>query len=189
MSDLKDYSGEFRPDMKLSDFSKEALIQLVRAAAKCYGAQSSYWYTAVKEQLGVETADRLQEQVWLKSGASESELSNVCTALKIEGRDIASYFKFLQMTPINATMMDLEFDLQDANHGTLTVKRCYSLSFWERAGERDLALQKNICEVVDARGFQLGGTWFNPKMKVTAAKLPPRQSKQDIACRWEFVIE
>ncbi len=189
MSDLKDYSGEFRPDMKLSDFSKEALIQLVRAAAKCYGAQTSYWYTAAKELFGVEAADRLQGHVWLKGGASEAELRNVCTALKIEGHDIASYFKFLQMTPIDATMMDLDFELKDANHGTLTVRRCYSLSFWERAGERDLALQKNICEVVDARGFQLGGTWFNPKMKVTATKLPPRQNKQDIACRWEFIIE
>lgn len=187
MPELNDYSGEFRPDMKLTDFSKEALIQLVRAAAKCYGAQTSFWYTAALELYGKETADRLQEHVWLKGGASETELRNVCTALKIEGHDIPSYFKFLQMTPIDATMMDLDFDLKDANHGTLTVKRCYSLALWERTHET--ALQKNICEVVDAIGFQLGGTWFNPKMKVKALKLPPRQSKTDIACQWEFVLE
>jgi hypothetical protein len=60
-----------------------------------------------------------------------------------------------------------------------------------RAVERikDEAFQKNLCEVVEARGFQLGGTWFNPRMKVTPVKLPPRRSKTDIACRWEFVLE
>ncbi len=154
MNELIDYSGEFRPDMKLSDFSKEALIQLIRAAAKCYGAQTSYWYAAAKELYGEETADKLQEYVWLKGGASEAELRNVCTALKISGHDIASYFKFLQMTPIDATMMDLDFELKDANHGTLTVTRCYTLSVLERT--KDLAFQKNLCEVIDARGFQLG---------------------------------
>ncbi len=187
MKELNDYSGEFQPNLKLSDFSKEALIQLIRAAAKCYGAQTSFWYSAAKELYGEEVANRLQEHVWLKGGASESELRNICTALNISGHDIASYFKFLQMTPIDATMMDLDFELKDPNHGTLTVTRCYTLALLERT--RDLAFQKNLCEVIDARGFQLGGTWFNPRMKVTPVKLPPRRSKQDIACKWEFVLE
>jgi hypothetical protein len=187
MGELNDYTGEFRPDLNLTDFSKEALIQLVRAAAKCYGAQTSYWYTAAKEVYGEETANKLQEHVWLKGGASEAELRNVCTALKISGSDIASYFKFLQTTPVDATMMDLDFELKDANHGTLTVTRCYTLSVLERT--KDLDFQKNLCEVIDARGFQLGGTWFNPRMKVTPVKLPPRQSKKDIACKWEFFLE
>ncbi len=187
MPDLNDYSCEFRPDMKLPDFSKEALIQIIRAAAKCYGAQTSHWYAAAKELYGTETADKLQEHVWLKGGASQTELRNICAALKISGNDIASYFKFLQMTPIDATMMDLDFELKDANHGTLTVVRCYTLAILERT--RDVDFQKNLCEVIDAKGFQLGGTWFNQRMKVRPLKLPPRQSKNDIACRWEFTME
>jgi hypothetical protein len=187
MPELNDYTGEFRPDMELTDFSKEALIQIIRAAAKCYGAQTFHWYAAAKELYGVEAANKLQEYVWLKGGASQTELRNVCAALKIDGQDIASYFKFLQMTPIDATMMDLDFELKDANHGTLTVTRCYTLAVLERT--KDVAFQKNICEVIDGRGFQVGGTWFNPRMKVTPVKLPPRQSKTDIACKWEFVLE
>jgi hypothetical protein len=30
---------------------------------------------------------------------------------------------------------------------------------------------------------------INPKMKVTALKLPPRKSKDEIACRWEIGLE
>jgi hypothetical protein len=187
MNELDDYSGEFRSDLRLGDFSKEALVQLIRAAAKCYGAQTSYWYTAAKLLYGEEAANRLQEHVWLKGGASEAELRNVCSALKISGSDVASYFKFLQMTPIDATMMDLNFELKDVNHGTLTVVRCYTLSVLERT--KDVAFQRNLCEVIDAKGFQLGGAWFNPHMKVTVVKLPPRKTKTDIACKWEFSID
>ena len=187
MKELNDYSGPFQPDLQLTDFSKGALIQLLRAAAKCYGAHTSYWYNTAKELLGKETADRLQEHVWLKSGASEAELRNVCNALNIKGNDIASYFKFLQMTPVDATMMDLNFELKDANHGTLTITNCYALLLWERTGE--VALQRNMCEVVDALGFQLGGKWFNPRMKVTPLRLPPRRHKKDVSCQWEFVME
>jgi hypothetical protein len=58
----------------------------------------------------------------------------------------------------------------------------------EKERTKDRAFQKNLCEVVDAHGFQIGGTWFNPRMKVTPLKLPPRQSKSDIACKWEFSL-
>ncbi len=187
MPELNDYSGEFRLDLKLTDFSKEALIQIIRSAAKCYGAQTSHWYADARDLYGVDCANRLQDYVWSKGGASETELRSVCSALKISGDDIASYFNFLQMTPINSTMMDLDFELKDANHGILTVVRCYTLTVLERT--RDLDFQKNLCEVIDVKGFQTGGTWFNPRMKVKPLKLPPRQNRNDVACKWEFVVE
>jgi hypothetical protein len=84
-------------------------------------------------------------------------------------------------------MMDLDFVVKDKHHGTLTVKRCWGLHLWEKIGED--ALQKSVCEVVDTIGFQLGGTWFNPRMKVTPVKLPPRKDRHDIACQWEFAID
>ena len=31
--------------------------------------------------------------------------------------------------------------------------------------------------------------FYNPKMKVTALKLPPRRSVDDICCQWEFKID
>jgi hypothetical protein len=36
MEELKDYSGEFRRDIKLQDFSKDALVRLWTAASKLY---------------------------------------------------------------------------------------------------------------------------------------------------------
>jgi hypothetical protein len=45
-----------------------------------------------------------------------------------------------------------------------------------------------MCEVVERIGFQIGATMFNPRMKVTPLKLPPRQNKKDIACQWVFEV-
>jgi hypothetical protein len=30
---------------------------------------------------------------------------------------------------------------------------------------------------------------FNPRMKTRPVKLPPRESKKDIACQWIFEVE
>ena len=185
--DLKDYSCEFRPDVKLEDFSKEALIQLVRAAAKLYGGLNQFWYNTVKDRLGEEVAGEIQGDVWMKKGASEWEVKNVCTAMNISGDDVASYFKFFQCTPVNATMIDMQFELQDRNHGTLTVTQCVPLLAFEREG--NTTIQRHMCEVVERHGFQIGATMFNPRMKTVPVKLPPRKSRKDIACQWKFYVE
>ncbi|MBP1707505.1 MAG: hypothetical protein H6Q39_1229, partial [Chloroflexi bacterium] len=59
MGERKDYSGEFQPGLRLEDFSKEGLIQLVRAGAKLYGGLNQYWYKAVKDKLGEEAANQI----------------------------------------------------------------------------------------------------------------------------------
>jgi hypothetical protein len=45
-----------------------------------------------------------------------------------------------------------------------------------------------MCDL-DFRAFDKIARFFNPKMKVTALKLPPRKSKDDVACQWEFKLE
>jgi len=49
---LSDYSGEFLPDLKLSDFSPDALARLLKLYAKLYIAMDGLWYRTLKERLG-----------------------------------------------------------------------------------------------------------------------------------------
>jgi len=37
--------------------------------------------------------------------------------------------------------------------------------------------------------LQIRAHAINPKMKATPLKLPPRTSKDDVHCQWEFRIE
>lgn len=185
--DLKDYSGEFNPDVKLEDFSKEALIQLVRVAAKLYGGLNQFWYRATEKKLGKEIAGEIQQEVWTNGSASEAEVRNVCNAMNITGKDVASYFKFFQCTPINATMIAMKFELQNKNNGILTCTQCNPLLAFEAAGDEEMV--KHMCHTVEIQGFQLGATMFNPRMKTTPIKLPPRKNRREIACQWKFEIE
>jgi hypothetical protein len=187
MAEMKDYRGPFDPHFKVEDLSREALIQLVRAGAKCYGGLNQYWYSGVAAKLGEAAAIEMQADVWMQRGASQAEVRNVCAAMGITGDDVAAYFKFFQCTPINATMMDMEFELKDNNHGILTITRCGPLLAWERNG--DTAHQKHMCEVVEKEGFQIGALMFNPRMKTVPIQLPPRRHRRDIACQWEFFVE
>jgi hypothetical protein len=42
---------------------------------------------------------------------------------------------------------------------------------------------------LERRLFELTAEYFNPKIKVTSLKLPPRKRGSDICCQWEFNLE
>jgi len=187
MEELHDYSGEFKPELKLQDFSKDALVRLIRAASRIYGGLDQLWYSLMKEKFGEEMAGQLQEELWMKRGGSELEVRSICTEMKFFGDDVASYFKFLQLLPAMATLMETDFELKDRNHGTMTVRRCRPLERWERTG--DTKLQKQMCEVIERKAYRVSAAQFNHNMKVRPLKLPPRESKDDFACKWEFTVD
>ncbi len=56
MSKLDDYSGEFKPDLKPSDFSYEALEKLIKTYGQLYKALDGFWYLALMEKSGNDEA-------------------------------------------------------------------------------------------------------------------------------------
>ncbi|MFC1944101.1 DUF6125 family protein [Chloroflexota bacterium] len=185
MSELQDYSGDYKPDLNLTDFSKEALIRLVIAAAKLYLGADGMWTTVISKRYGNDVALDCSREVWATNYMHE--IRRPCEAMNIEGDDVATAFKHLQIDPAFAVMFDCDFDLKSKNHGVFTVKRCNTLDYCER--HNDTWLQKLACEELDTPLFQKTAEYFNPKMKANPLKLPPRKDKDDIACQWEYVIE
>ncbi len=186
MEGLKDYSGEFRQELKLEDFSREALVRLWQAAGKLYVGLDGLWYSLIRERFGEDMARELDAEVWRRE--TPLEVGRVRNALNIWGDDIASVLKFVQTDPGTAAIFpEFECELKDKNHGVLTIKRCLGLEYYERHGETEM--QKHACEVLDVEGFQAAADLFNPKIKVRALKLPPRKSREEIACQWEFKLE
>jgi len=187
MAELQDYSGEFMPDLEMTDFSKEALVQLWQAGGKLYAGVDGLWYGMVKERYGEETARELSDEIWLKRGGCELETRRVRKAMNIWGDDVASFLKFLQVDPAFAGIMDIKCELKDKHHGIATVIRCKVLQSLERQG--NVAEVEYICKQLEPPGFQAGIQQFNPKLKATPLKLPPRESADEIACQWEFKFE
>jgi len=67
MGELKDYSGELKSDLKLQDFSKDALVRLWQAAGKLYVGLDGLWYSLIRERFGEQTARELDRELWKRA--------------------------------------------------------------------------------------------------------------------------
>jgi hypothetical protein len=71
MPELDDYSGQFNPDMKLTDFSKEALARLLLAASKMYLGADGMWTTVIRNRFGDDVALECSKEVWATNWKQE----------------------------------------------------------------------------------------------------------------------
>ena len=71
-----------------------------------------------------------------------------------------------------------------AERVTMSVARCKSLEFYERTAPEMIG---PICHVLEKPIIEL--QLVNPNIKVTALKLPPRKSPDEIPCQWELKLE
>lgn len=184
MEELQDYSGEFRQDLDMHDFSKDALIRLWQLGGKLYLGLDGIWFGLIKERLGEEMAIGLDTEVWRR--VTMPEWHRCSHAVNIQGSDVATLFKVCQIDPGGGAIMNWNLELKNKNHGIMSIRRCAPLEWIEKHGTP--ARQKNACDM-DIEWFNTWAHFLNPKMRATPLKLPPRQSKDEIACIWEFKVE
>jgi len=184
VKELKDYSGEYVPNLKLEDLSKECLVSLFNAAGKLYLGLDGHWHAVTRERFGDKVAGELEKDVWLR--ATPSEIRRTLKAANIQGDDVVALAKVFQVDPAIQGVNEIELELKNRNHGIFTIKRCVTLDSFERRG--DIEGIKFACGL-DAQNWPIVGRTVNPKMKCTMLKLPPRKSKEEIACQWEYSLE
>ncbi len=183
MSELRDYSGEFRSDFKFTDYSREFLTELLRFYGRAYMAVDGFWYIGVKDHIDNETALKIDHWVWEKS--TRYELKRLAPLAGIEGDGIDALFKFLQLVPW-MHVADYRLELESAKRGLMTVTKCSILEGMEKEGT---GRERQICSQVDAAVLRSYARYFNPAIKVEPLLLPPREDKQGICCIWEFTLE
>jgi hypothetical protein len=195
MAEAKDYSGEFNPNLRLTDFSKEALIKLLISTSKAYLGVDGLWTTMMRGKVGDRAAFDLDKEMWFSKGL-EHDIKRTVEPMNIEGHDIATLFKYWQVCPSFAVAYtgpppdfrpNVHFELKNKNHGIMTVERCFSLEYFER--HQDGPLQKLACEEIDLPAWEWLAHRFNPNIKVRPLKMPPRKGEDAIACQWELTLE
>ena len=77
-------------------------------------------------------------------------------------------------------------DIKNDNHAILTVRTCPTLLSLEKEGK---GRERQQCHLVCSKALGSNASYFNPNIKVTPPKLPPRESNDDICCQWEFRLE
>jgi len=188
MAELKDYRGEFNPDIEFEDFDKEACVRLAKAYMKLYQLMDARWYQTIEPILGWERAlGECEVPVWKALGRDEPR--EICKALNIEGNDVATFFKYMQFIPgafRTHYQIKYEFVDGDKNHGIMTVEVCPTLDWYEKKGYSDEWIKK-MCEV-EYSVWPIYAKFFNPDIEMTCLKIPPRKSSDEIACKWDVKV-
>ncbi|MFC1944188.1 DUF6125 family protein [Chloroflexota bacterium] len=184
MAGMEDYSGDFKPNVRYQDFSREAQARLLVEYARLGLALDGWWYSTIQERYSNAEAIECEKAVWDRGIPYQQQ--RIIKALNIQGNNVEACFKTLQMDPqFCIEIFDIEWELEVPDHGIYTVNRCRAMEIFEKQGEAEKMV--HMCQL-DRDAFIKIARFFNPDMKVKALKLPPRKGPDEIACRWEFEI-
>ncbi len=183
MKELNDYSGEFNPDLTYADFSKGLLLEALKTYAAYIRKLDGTWYLAAKEKAGDDMAFVCDRMVWDRMEVHDVEVTR--KLFRIENTDVAALIKALQMSPWTWNL-EHRLELKNANHGIWTVTRCPTLLALENEGE---GRERRICGQIETELIALRAHTINPRIRVTPLKLPPRTSRDEVHCQWEFKLE
>lgn len=199
--DLKDYSGEFIPDLVPQDFSKDMLAKMVLMYQKDYYAIDGFWHTLVRNKYGLDVANSLEKEIWLWDTPrsrgpglnGELALKRTKELFNIKGDDMASMFKFIQVTIVFGFLYPAQIEWIEYNkHATLTIPRCVSLEYMERGPDPE-KMVNFICHEIDGYWWAKLARMWNPKISAHFIKIPPRRPEEmrpDVpCCVCEYILE
>ena len=135
------------------------------------------------ERRGNDEALACDIEAWEK--ITRYEMKNITKELNIEGNDVVAFMKAMQLSPWSQRMKHT-IEFQGKNKALFTVTQCPTLEALEKEGK---GREDQICNIVDIKWMQDTADFFNPDIKVTPLKTPPREDKKGICCQWEISLE
>jgi len=186
MMDRNDYSGEFDPDFRYEDLSKEALVRLVREYALLVHLLDRSMCAAIGIKYGMEAVEELAIEEW--RGASPIYGERLRQIMAVEGDGIEAIFKVLQLDPgFPHHYMDVHYEVVNDRHGFFELRSCGALLDVEPFGDRMVTM---MCHTIEDATFDVTAQAVNPKAHVAHVHRPPRVPTDRVPhCRWEVTID
>ena len=188
MGELQDYSGEFKPQIDLHDFSKDFLIRLMHAWSSAYLRIDEIWNQAVVKHTGdAKLALNCEMDCWFN--VAERTVPRIAKAANIVVKDIVDAMKVWQMCPDGtlAGVYESAYDIKNRNHIILTVTRCRTLEFLEKNAPERI---KSVCHDIDIPMNEKYLTVLvpNAEMKPLLLHDEPRKDPNETPCIWELKL-
>ena len=110
---------------------------------------------------------------------------DIARLMKVHGKDVVDFMKVLQARPLHLVLKE-KMEVINRNDVVLTVIHCPTLKALEREGE---GREETHCELACAVMRRKHAELFNPEIEVRCLKLPPRESKEEICCQWQYKLD
>jgi hypothetical protein len=179
---LKDYSGDFDPDFSYDKLSRETLLELLRAYGDYVRMIDGNWYMEVLRRCGNEIAFACDTSVWMRLDPFEMETTK--RLLGTGGDTPLAMAKTLQASPW-ASVYKTKVEVINEDHVILTYLTCPTIVSLEKEGT---GREKFICQGLEVKLMSVKAYCFNPAIKITPLKLPPRNGPDDVCCVWELTL-
>jgi hypothetical protein len=185
MTELNDYSGPIKDDLKLEDFSKEFIVKLAREWQGMALRWEELWHRTLEGRLGKEEADKWELEFWVEQ--ARVGWPRMAALANIPVKDAVDLCKVSHLILEGSMAFQPvgSFEIIDRNHVIWTARRCLNLEYLEKA---DPGRIQHVCHKVE--GFCMN-SYFQlllPTAKATPLKLPPRTSRDEIACQWDITV-
>ena len=181
---LKDYSGPLQPQLSLLDFTKEALVEMVKATSVLFiGIHDGHWCNRVTEKWGDKVAWDLEDRLW--------EANAKYNALYIENAldyglstPVEKCLKGLQVHPAMGMVYTVTVELVSPNVGILTNWNCNSVPYFLKRGE-DLRMF-DICWRMEQPLYQLWAQSFDVGIRCMPIHLISPGDTDGPHCKWVY---
>jgi hypothetical protein len=185
--ELEDYSGPFKPDLKMTDFSRVQLAKLYcRATEYDLLAMLGFQQWAM-EKHGYEAMTNMANDVWGgRLPVHFVELNAKYMNYK-KPYDIETYMKHWQtdLTGMGPRYYSWEFQKPDDDHAIVNCNRCITVEMMEPLNAPELL--HILCEKADVDCIRGTAQIYNPDLDVKVHFIPPRENEDGgICCRWEL---
>lgn len=181
-----DYSGPFDPDLRLNDFSRQALADLGREYLLNGHLQDRVGLPEVMGQFGDDAMTQIAIEEWMSASPLYSKRTQ--RALNFAGSDVSTIFKNIQLD-IGAAhqFMDFRFRLDNPSYGEFWLQRCGALMDVEPWGEQRV---RAMCHDIEDPTFDATAAAAHPCAKVRPIHRPPREPADRVPhCRWKVFID
>ena len=186
--ELDDLSGPWNQDLTFDDLSKEFLLNIMGVWQYAWITLNGKWYDQVRTRLGFDVANECELAAWL--GMSKKVNPRYAKLAKIELNTVLDSLKCLQlpldntMKGKNAGLYEGDFEVVSPNEVHVTYKRCAALEGLEKHWPERIV---PVCQKLEKPIMESYA--INPRFEAVPVRLPPRKSKDEIACEWIFRLK
>jgi hypothetical protein len=185
---LDDYCGPFRPDLRMTDFSREQLARMYLMYHQYSLNMIELYQVWEMGQVGFSESADMHVVVW-SNDLAEAARSIMMKYLNTSGSGIDDFLKALQVDiTAQPPNFDNDFEMPDENTGIYTFNKCFGMTMME-----PIACEKQIIETCALDPPAIGNSCdmysrglAGKRIKLDIITMPPRTYTDEVCCQWKF---